>query len=270
MKLTIKSKLLGMIILTVFLLLSGLSVTVWINMKGMALDTHETNSRIELELITQYIGQIVTSSKESAALLAESTALKGAVKDFPKYNVPGAPDVVSEADENESMASAINLWRDMMKSYKNLSSVFAAMEDAGYYQYPGGNIGSGYDPRVRSWYTQGKASPTDVMVTKAYQSTAGIAVIDYIAKVRNANGQFAGLVGVDIELGTMTKMIGDIKIGKTGYVVLMETDGTILAEPKHEKFVFTKAADSGVEGIIRAGESKGGMFEAGVDGKPCL
>lgn len=41
----------------------------------------------------------------------------------------------------------------------------------------------------------------------------------------------------------MTKLIQDIKIGETGYVVLLDSKGTIIAHPRNPELNFKKLAD---------------------------
>jgi methyl-accepting chemotaxis protein len=98
----------------------------------------------------------------------------------------------------------------------------------------GGNdpLPGGYDPRSRPWYKEAVAEPDKAIVSKAYVSTTGDAMVS-TAKAALANGKVYGVAAMDISLAQLTKLINAIKLGKTGYVMLVQDDGVIIADPKH-------------------------------------
>ena len=269
-RLTIKFKLIGLIILTVLLLLSGLSTTVWFNMKNMALDTHEENAKIELRLIAQYVKQFIASAGETTGYLAQSPKLETAVTTFPKFFEQGSGDSIVEPEPDDPKFGVYEDWGNVMKTQPSVSCVFMGAEDGGFYMYPKSTLGHGYDPRSRTWYKQARSSSDDLVLTSSYMSTTGEAVVNTVVRVKSDRGDTVGYLGLDIGLGTITNMLGDITIGNSGYVIFMESDGTIIADPKHEKFLFKKAKDIGVEGIAAIAKSKGGMFKSVIDDKLTL
>jgi methyl-accepting chemotaxis protein len=50
--------------------------------------------------------------------------------------------------------------------------------------------------------------------------------------------------GIDISLRRLTEIINDLHIGRSGYIVLLEKDGTILAHPaagaQYQKYCHTR------------------------------
>jgi len=108
----------------------------------------------------------------------------------------------------------------------------------------GGNdpLPGGYDPRKRPWYAEAAAQPDKAIVSKAYVSTTGDAMVS-TAKAVEAGGRIFGVTAMDISLSQLTKLINSIKLGKTGYVMLVQDDGVIIADPRNPDNNFKNVKD---------------------------
>ncbi len=97
----------------------------------------------------------------------------------------------------------------------------------------GGNdpLPGGYDPRARPWYKEAVASSGKPVLSKAYVSTTGEAMVSTANAVIDG-GTVYGVTAMDISLGALTKIINQIKLGKTGYVMMVQDDGVVIADPK--------------------------------------
>lgn len=99
-----------------------------------------------------------------------------------------------------------------------------------------------YDPRKRPWYKAAVASADKAIISKAYTSTTGEAMIS-TGKAYSDGGPVLGVAAMDISLGEITNQIGSIKLGKDGYVLLFQDDGVVIAEPRNKDAGFKNAAD---------------------------
>ncbi|ADU63374.1 MAG: methyl-accepting chemotaxis protein [Pseudodesulfovibrio sp.] len=108
----------------------------------------------------------------------------------------------------------------------------------------GGNdpMPGGYDPRARPWYKEAAAQPDKAIVSKAYVSTTGDAMVS-TAKAVQGDGKIVGVAAMDISLSQLTKLITSIKLGKTGYVMLVQDDGVIIADPKNPNNNFKNVSE---------------------------
>jgi methyl-accepting chemotaxis protein len=127
-------------------------------------------------------------------------------------------------------------------------------------------MGNKFDPRKRPWYIQGKQSPTDVTLLSAYITTQGVPNIGVVAKAHDSSGKLVGIGAVDMSLAKLTEIAAGIRIGKTGYMMIVQNDGTILADPRHKDFVFKKMNQL-AEAYSTLNEAKGGLVEdINIDG----
>ena len=108
----------------------------------------------------------------------------------------------------------------------------------------GGNdpLPGGYDPRKRPWYGEAATSPDKAIVSKAYVSTTGDAMVS-TAKAVESGGKIYGVTAMDISLSQLTKLITSIKLGRTGYVMLVQDDGVIIADPKNPNNNFKNVSE---------------------------
>ncbi len=104
------------------------------------------------------------------------------------------------------------------------------------------NMPAGYDPRKRPWYTVAIQNGNKASLSKAYLSTTGEAVAS-VTHPTARDGETVGVVGVDISLKNLTDITENIKLGETGYVILVQDDGVVLADPKNPDNNFKNVSD---------------------------
>ena len=114
-----------------------------------------------------------------------------------------------------------------------------------------------YDPRVRDWYKSASAAQGKSVLSKAYLSTRGEVVVSHVRSVYSLQNEFIGNAGVDITLKTLTDMIAQSRIGKTGYIVLIQDDGVILADPRHPEFNLKKLEETSLADLSTLDELSG-------------
>ncbi len=128
---------------------------------------------------------------------------------------------------------------------------------------------AGYDPRKRPWYqmalTAGKAA-----VSPAYLSTTGDPVVSIVSPVFQKDGSRLGVIGLDVSLKSLSDVIKNMKIGNTGYAILVEDNGTILANPKMENTNFKKINELDIPAFKTLAGMRNGHTEITLDDKKYL
>ncbi|NJM11776.1 MAG: HAMP domain-containing protein [Synechococcaceae cyanobacterium SM1_2_3] len=95
-------------------------------------------------------------------------------------------------------------------------------------------MNANYDPRKRPWYIDATNNPGKETISKAFFSTLGFYSIAIVKAIENTNGQVEFVGALEISLKKLTEIINSTKIGQSGYLVLTESDGTILANPNQD------------------------------------
>jgi methyl-accepting chemotaxis protein len=148
------------------------------------------------------------------------------------------------APKNDSVEELdlYKLYEDFGSSHPDLLYVYIGTKEGGFVQYPLEELG-GYDPRQRPWYKQALASPNAPIITEAYQDVIGKPVVTSALVVKNEQGDIIGVQGLDVTLSTLTDILSNTKLGKSGYLILIDESGTVLADAKTPENNFKNIKD---------------------------
>ncbi|MGE4424558.1 MAG: methyl-accepting chemotaxis protein [Pseudodesulfovibrio sp.] len=86
------------------------------------------------------------------------------------------------------------------------------------------------DNRKKQWYINAMENPAEVLITKAYFTSRGNAAFA-VAKAITLREQPLGAMGIAVGLDGITETLDSYRFGETGYMLLMQKDGIILADP---------------------------------------
>lgn len=134
-------------------------------------------------------------------------------------------------------------------------------------------IPEGYDPVQRGWYQQAAQAQT-VIVTDPYWDVLTGQMCATIAAPVSIDGELAGVIGLDVTLGTVTELTGSIDYAEGVYGFLVDSSGQYVAhknksyEPTAETAVM--AADMIPElGILISGTGHDVIKLTDYDGSEC-
>ncbi len=88
-----------------------------------------------------------------------------------------------------------------------------------------------YDPRERPWYQLAMENQGEVVITEPYISSSTDLVVVTIAKT-TVDGQ--GVIGANLQLDSLAATVGEINIGKEGYVYLLDGTKHYITHPRNE------------------------------------
>lgn len=99
----------------------------------------------------------------------------------------------------------------------------------------------GFDLRIRPWYVMAQVQ-NRLVFTEAFVNVSKDAMIVTIAKpVYDGQGTFLGVVGGDVSVETVTRIVVDKKIGKYGFSFLVDGNNNLMAHPdyQHDRLIET-------------------------------
>ena len=206
---------------------------------------YDQTSTQQFSLIEQMIDLFMQNNKNMLKMLAEHPTVRAADETINSY-VSAKQDVIIKNTQKGSTEQAmVMLFKRIHDNYPDTAEVYFGSKWGGYATSWDGSMTAGYDPRKRSWYQQAEAAGGDTIVTPAYMSTIGSSVICFSRRVTSETGAFVGCASIEVKLEELTAFINSLKVGRTGYVMLFQNDGTILADPMHKDLVFTKLDSAG-------------------------
>lgn len=274
----IRTRMIMAIVLPMVISVAVVMFTVSMQFDSTAVESYHKTANQELRLINNYIAEILKKAENVSRFMAGLDETRGAMGKWTKYFELDAPSKPAQHATDSTEIMVNRLANDQMKANPAFAYVYMGFEDGGYTQDGSDTLDNSYDPRRRPWYKEGKNSAKESSLLSAYMTTEGFPNIGYVTKIKDKGGQFIGVSAVDISLGDLTKIINNLKIGETGFVVLIQGDGTILADPKTPDNNFKKvddldnpaleAAYHSKEDWIGSVEFKGAKFAADIYRSP--
>ena len=154
----------------------------------------------------------------------------------------GSDHMMEPKNDSVEELDLYKLYEDFGSSHPDLLYVYTGTKEGGFVQYPLEELG-GYDPRQRPWYKQALASPNAPIITEAYQDVIGKPVVTSALVVKNKQGDIIGVQGLDVTLSTLTDILSNTKLGESGYLILIDESGTVLADAKTPENNFKNIKD---------------------------
>ena len=94
-----------------------------------------------------------------------------------------------------------------------------------------GSVLDGYETESRGWYQQLQQAGGGEILSAAYVDAITGKLVVTVGSGLYKNGQLIGAVALDISLDELTRQMGGISIGESGFVTVYDRDGYILYHP---------------------------------------
>ena len=206
---------------------------------------YDQTSLQQFSLIEQTVMLFMQNNKNTVEMLAEHPTVQVADTNLNNYTASKQDILLKNVSKGEVEQEMVTLFKRIYNGYSDIAQVFFGSKWGGFVSSWDDTVRAGFDPRKRIWYQQAETAGGDTIVTPAYMSTIGVPVICFSRRVLSPDREFIGCVSAEVKLDQLTSFIDSLKVGRTGYVMLFQNDGTILADPMHRDLVFTKLDNSG-------------------------
>jgi methyl-accepting chemotaxis protein len=177
----------------------------------------------------------------------------------------GGPMTPSRNGGNESQM--YDLFDMFAKSHEGLAYIYYANQDGGYVQWPEGSISANYDPRTRPFYQHAMKNDGITRTSAYFYATDNATIISTVTQVKDASGNKIGVQGMDMSLKGLTEYIKQISLGETGFLMLAESDGTLLVDPRRPENNFKKLSEIKETAYQQLSKIEQGQATVELDGK---
>ena len=188
--------------------------------------------------IEKSVSLFIQNGKSTVRMLAENPAVQNADETIYNYTIEAQKSGIVYTHNGKAEREMVTLFKAIEESFPEFQDVYMGTRWGGIATVWTGEDELGYDPRQRGWYKQAVEADGDIVITPVYIATDGTPVVALAKTVKDNSGALLGCVGVDINLADLTSFISDSRIGRTGYCMLVQNDGMILADPKHPQYNF--------------------------------
>jgi methyl-accepting chemotaxis protein len=115
----------------------------------------------------------------------------------------------------------------------NFRANYLGEQDGRFTIRPESKMPGDYDPRKRPWY-QAAISAQGSTVTEPYVDAQVGGLVLTVATPIMRNGELIGVLGADLTLETVVKMVNGLDLGGIGHAFLVNAQGKILVHPNAE------------------------------------
>lgn len=116
----------------------------------------------------------------------------------------------------------------------NMMGLAIGTEQGGYFQYPNFISDSVYDPRMRPWYEGALKQGTKPYITEPYFMKYTRQMVVSVAQAVKRDGRTVGVVVAGWSVQELQKEVEQLKIGLSGYVIILNQNNKIIVSPRND------------------------------------
>jgi len=109
------------------------------------------------------------------------------------------------------------------------------------------DLDDSFDPRERPWYMKAVKMQDKVWTAPYIFYTSQQPGITVAAPVSGTDGAIEGVVGIDVEIASISNFLADLEIGNSGAALILTRNGDVIAHPDSSKI--KKLRDDGEAGL---------------------
>ncbi len=233
------------------------------NLRSDARDSFVDGSGREIRQVSNAMQLFFDGISQNVDYLASQPLIKNTDDSLKTYMSANAESV----PQGEMDKKVFAFLQDLGNAHPAYAYAIVGTAAGGYVSWPDDPKLNNYDPRQRPWYKAAQAKPGKPFRTAAYYWAQDDAT--YVSTVRtidNKLGSNGGVVSIDVTLKQLTEIVEQIKLGETGYLMLLENSGTVLVDPKQPEHNF-KPLDSLGEGYAQLAKAGKGLVEVELNGE---
>lgn len=156
--------------------------------------------------------------------------------------------------QDDNVPKLKSLLREYVNMHPEVELVYIGTTDGKLLDEPAQEYPDGFDPRTRPWYKQALDNNGEISITAPYvtQSTG-----DIVITITQALPDGSGVLGLDLNISTLSDITNNIRIGETGFASLLDNNQIYIAQPDKESG--TEATESYIKKVYE--QESGSIIE---------
>lgn len=157
----------------------------------------------------------------------------------------------------ENKNEILKLLQDTKNADDSIAFIYTGIEQTAEMIDPSGGLDDDYNPKERDWYIEAVKAGGRTIWTEPYIDEGTHSTVITAARAYYHNNQLIGVFGLDVSINTLLDMTNQIKIGDSGYAVVLNKAGQFISHPdkgqigkQFDTALFKKMIDHGEQGTI--------------------
>ena len=242
------------------------SVTTGIFFRKNSLENFYASAQAALSEFSDAISMFFSAKEIELNVFAESDEVKAADETIHSF-VNEVGDIQILGYEKSPVEEDIRkICKSFARNDGDIAEIYIGTKWGGYATNFDSSMSGGYDPRKRGWYETASSGNGKVMITDAFASTVGATVVGITRSAYDDEGEFIGNTSIEVSLETLTKILGGMNLGEGSFFMMVQADGTILADTKSSANNFKNVSEAGIPELKGLLASQSGAGVLNVDG----
>ncbi len=264
---SLRTKIIALLIISIALAVGSITTGVWTSSLKASRATFYSTGSAQLDRVENLVDSFLAVGIRIAQSVTQLEPAQNALGTLTNYTqstevTPMNPQAFSP---NEAL-----LYEELARLQRVLPGaelVILGTEDGGYIKAPAGNIGKGYDPRKRVWYSELVNSKGAFNISAPYVSSTTKTLVTTVSAPIMNNNRLIGVVGVDFVLADLTEaVLSGVRVGTSGYLMLFDKQGRIMLNPHDAAHRMKKPEEVGLEDLNKLLGTESGVITLNLNG----
>ena len=254
-------------IVIIFLVVTVVLTTAGIFFKRSSLANFYESSAVELSEFSDSISMFFKAKEASLNVFAESDEIRATDSSVHSFADESGTVQILAYPKSRVEEEIRKICKSFAKSDSDITEIYIGTKWGGLATNSDGSMEGGYDPRKRGWYETASKGNGKVVITKAFASTNGAVVVCLAKCAYNKAGEFVGVAALEMSLDVLTQILENMHLGKGSFLMMVQSDGTILADTSVYKSNFKKVSELGIGGLPDLVSSKNAEGKIRIGGE---
>jgi methyl-accepting chemotaxis protein len=211
-------KLIVILILLTIIPITSLGLVSYVSSKKEIMNRFTVSTEQTLSEVNRGIDNYFDSLKRQINILAANENVQAINTDQQAYQQK-LIDTLSTVKENN---------RDLM-------FVYLATSTGKLYSYPSSETAANVDCTNKPWYTEALKNKDSIVVSDLYKDEKSGQTTVTISRTVQYKNDTVGVLAMDIDMNNLANQLSNIKIGKAGYVFIINKTGIVISHPENSK-----------------------------------
>jgi methyl-accepting chemotaxis protein len=258
-----------LIIAIAIILITLLSVggIVSIQINKQAREDYLNNSKDQMSLVDRSIKNFYDQIDKDINMMAANPLVMKADNSITSY-ANNSERVKMTPSKNGGLEQQIyEIFKHYADTHPGTMYVYFGTETGSYLQWPETEIPEKYDSPQKFWYKTGISGNGAIVRTDPYVDNISNAMItSNVRSFKDKDGKLLGVIGIDVQQSVISEMLSQMKIGDTGFSMIVHKTGVILADGRDSKNNFKKIEELKIDGLNNILSADSNHFDVKING----
>lgn len=225
---------------------------------SMSYNNYLDNSKQQMSIVGNTIINFYNQLDDNINMMAANPIVMKGDNSITTYKETKKDNNMTPSKNGGIEAEIYNVFDQYAKSHPTTKYLYLATKDTGYINWPEVGISAGYDPTTREWYQEAIKANGEIIRTAPYVDDTNNMIVSNARSINDAKGNLIGVVGIDVEQTAISEILNQMKMGKTGYFMLIHNTGVVMADGNDKENNFKNVSELGIDKLdtILDGKSK--------------